>query len=94
VFTLARAILNDKSVYGEDVENFRPERFMKGDELNQAIPPPDAAFGYGRRACPGRHLAEASMWIMIVSLLAVFDFKRKDGDEGKDYGSYTPGVIS
>jgi cytochrome P450 len=81
-------------VYGEDVEAFRPERFMKGEELNELVPIPNAAFGFGRRICAGRASAEASIWISIVSMLAVFDFKGKEGFTESDYGKYTAGVVS
>jgi hypothetical protein len=93
IFHEFRAILHDKSVYGEDTEEFRPERFMTGNELNPDIPPTDAAFGYGRRICAGRDFAEASVWITIVSLLATFNFIGEEGCQKKDYpGPYTDGL--
>jgi cytochrome P450 len=67
---------------------------MIGDKLNPEIHLPDAAFGYGRRVCSGRQLAEASIWLTITSLLAVFKFERKSEDEGKDYGPYTAGTVA
>jgi cytochrome P450 len=81
-------------VYGEDTDDFRPERFMKGDELNPSIPPPTAAFGYGRRICSGIQMAEASIWLSAVSLLRVFEFQGKEGYTAKSYGPYTGGLIS
>lgn len=32
-----------------------------------------AGFGFGRRICPGRHLAYESIWIAVTSVLAVYD---------------------
>ncbi len=34
--------------------------------------------------CPGRHLAEASVWIAIATLLAVFDICPVQDENGKD----------
>ncbi|KAJ6527878.1 cytochrome P450 [Mycena vulgaris] len=52
---------------------FKPERFLIDRQLNPAIRDPEAAFGLGRRACPGRHMAWDTLWVMIAAMLAVFD---------------------
>jgi cytochrome P450 len=80
--------LHDKSVYGEDPEHFRPERFMKGDQLDPSVPPPTVAFGFGRRICPGKDAAEATIWITIASLLSTFNLTGKEGWTQQDYGEY------
>jgi hypothetical protein len=67
---------------------------MKGDALNPEIPRPDAAFGFGRRICAGRDMAEASLWVTMISLLTVFEFKGKEGYKEEDYGPYTDGLVS
>ncbi|KIK87084.1 hypothetical protein PAXRUDRAFT_152429 [Paxillus rubicundulus Ve08.2h10] len=59
---------------------FLPERFLKSDgTLN------DDKFGYifgfGRRICPGRHLADASLWCAIACILAVFNIEKVEGFE-------------
>jgi cytochrome P450 len=91
---LIRAILREKSMYGEDSADFRPERFMKGKELDESIPIPEAAFGFGRRICAGKASAETSVWITIASLLAVFDIRGEEGLTEKDYGEFSTGVVS
>lgn len=48
---------------------FRPERYVENPDL------PLGSFGYGRRACPGRHLAMMTLETMIPSLLWAFDFQ-------------------
>lgn len=48
----------------------------EGDKGQQHLSPMDplsVAFGYGRRVCPGRNMAEAQVWISIASILSVFD---------------------
>ncbi|KAJ7760722.1 cytochrome P450 [Mycena maculata] len=75
------AMLQDESVY-PDPQLFRPERFLVDGQLNPAVRSPDTAFGFGRRICPGRHMARDTLWIMVASLLAVFDITKgfdKDG---------------
>lgn len=91
---LDRAILHDKSVYGQDVDVFNPERFLHPDgSLNESVPFPQAVFGYGRRACPGQDLAGATMWMAIVSILAAFDITNavdehsKTIEKGKEFTS-------
>lgn len=36
------------------------------------------------RICPGRHLAEASVWIVVASILAVFDISAEKDAQGRD----------
>ncbi|OCH86922.1 cytochrome P450 [Obba rivulosa] len=52
-------------------EAFIPERYLDPD---QDIPDPATwAFGFGRRICPGRDLAGNSLFIIMATILAVFD---------------------
>lgn len=51
----AWAILRDEKIFGPDTDKFRPERFMKpGATAAPDLSLVDIAFGFGRRACPGR----------------------------------------
>jgi hypothetical protein len=36
------------------------------------------------RTCPGRHLADATLWIEIASMLSVFTFSLAKDKEGRD----------
>ena len=92
---LIRPILHDKTVYGDDVDEFRPERFLQGNSLNPDIPHPDAAFGFGRRACPGQDMAWSSMWLTIASILFLFDITKQADENGipmEPSGEYTSGM--
>ncbi|KAM6498922.1 Cytochrome P450 [Amanita muscaria] len=71
------AITRNEERYPEP-ELFRPERyFTEEGTLNKDTV--SYVFGFGRRICPGRHLADTSVWLMIASVLATFNvFKAKD----------------
>lgn len=69
------SIHRDKSVWGEDVDVFRPERWLDDDaekdkERQKAFNP----FSFGPRSCVGRNLASMEMLIIIASILRRFDF--------------------
>lgn len=56
---------------------------MKEGKLNPEIPnPTSVAFGFGRRVCPGRHLAYESTWIAIATTLAAFNICKAKDDSG------------
>ena len=57
----------DETIYPNSAA-FRPERYVDNPDLALG------AFGYGRRACPGRHLALMTLEAMIPCLLWAFDF--------------------
>jgi cytochrome P450 len=66
-----RAMLHDPDSYPSPYV-FSPDRFLK------ANPDPDPRkyiFGFGRRVCPGLHVANNSAWIMCAGILAVFDIR-------------------
>ncbi|KZP23267.1 cytochrome P450 [Athelia psychrophila] len=64
------AVLNDENTY-PDPFTFNPDRFMTDGNLD-----PEAAFGYGRRICPGRHMARDTIWINIGCILACFNIEK------------------
>ncbi|KAJ7247278.1 cytochrome P450 [Mycena rebaudengoi] len=83
VIANAWAILHDETMY-PDPYSFKPERFLLDGKPNPEVKSPDAAFGFGRRICPGRHMAMSSMWITIASILSTFNITKAVGDDGKE----------
>ncbi|KAJ9647671.1 hypothetical protein H2204_000301 [Knufia peltigerae] len=88
---------HDPQTY-HDPMTFRPERFLP---INGNIPEqdPDAyVFGFGRRVCPGRILAENALYITIVQSLAALNVgKPVDAVGGKEIEpevKMLPGVVS
>ena len=78
-----RAILHDENAY-LNPSQFNPDRFILNGNLNPDIRDPDvAAFGFGRRICPGRFMAKESMWIAIAMILATLDIRPALDKNGK-----------
>ena len=79
--TLLRAMCHDEAKYPQASE-FNPERFLNSDGTltDDTV---DAVWGFGRRICPGRHLAEASLWSSMACLLAVFKFSKARDENGR-----------
>ncbi|EIW76051.1 cytochrome P450 [Coniophora puteana RWD-64-598 SS2] len=70
-------ILHDERNYNEPFR-FWPERFLTkdGKSLDESVlDPATAAFGYGRRMCPGRFMADAQLWISVACILCSFEIK-------------------
>ncbi|KAF7358497.1 hypothetical protein MVEN_00900400 [Mycena venus] len=71
---------------------FLTETLIRRSEIQTQL------FGFGRRICPGRHMASATIWITVASMLAAFDIKKAVDEESKviepsfEYSS--TGVIS
>lgn len=76
-------------------DDFDPSRFLGREP---ALEPSKYVFGFGRRVCPGRQLAESSVWLTIARSLAVFNMsKAVDGTTGRVIEPdlrFSPGVIS
>ncbi|KAI0695235.1 cytochrome P450 [Cytidiella melzeri] len=65
------AMLHDERVY-PDPSRFNPDRFLTGEGRTPQNDPRDVAFGFGRRICPGKDLAENTLWIAVASICYAF----------------------
>ncbi len=43
-----------------------------------------APSGFGRRVCPGKYLAQANVWIALVTLIVTVDISNLVGDDGEE----------
>lgn len=72
----------DENIYKNPFE-FDPQRF---------VPPPKGRgepfacgpFGFGRRVCPGRHLAEDSLWIAMATILSTLSITKAIDEDGQE----------
>ncbi|KAF8641794.1 hypothetical protein AX16_009776 [Volvariella volvacea WC 439] len=78
------AMMHDETVY-PDPYNFKPERFLKNGKIDPSVKDPAGmAFGFGRRICPGRFMATASLWISIAMILSTLEIKKARDENGKE----------
>ncbi|KAJ7713060.1 cytochrome P450 [Mycena metata] len=91
------AILNDESIYGPNTDEFIPERWLTKERIiNTAMRDCSAAFGFGRRICPGRDMAQWSLWITAASILATFTISKSMDEKGipiEPSGEFTSGLL-
>lgn len=91
-------MLHDEKTFYEP-EEFIPERWLNKDgSLREEMRDAElAAFGFGRRICPGRHLAATSIWIGIASVLTTFNLVKpvdKNGKVIEPTGEYISGLVT
>jgi cytochrome P450 len=81
----SRAILHNPKDY-PDPETFKPERYLTPTgALDPSVRDPrTACFGFGRRVCPGTHIADAGLFAMVSTLLATVDIVRAKDDQGRE----------
>ncbi|KAJ3568360.1 hypothetical protein NP233_g5767 [Leucocoprinus birnbaumii] len=85
VIANAYSMLHDEDFYS-DADEFKPERFITNDgHLRQDIPDPElvATFGFGRRVCPGSHVARSMLYITAATILSLFDISSGVDPDGK-----------
>ncbi|KAJ3886755.1 cytochrome P450 [Lentinula edodes] len=77
VFPNVWSINRDQETYGPDADQFSPERFIQKSETgNGFVLCPEFenndghfSYGFGRRVCVGRHVAENSLFITACTIL-------------------------
>ncbi|KAL0068245.1 hypothetical protein AAF712_004630 [Marasmius tenuissimus] len=74
------AMLHDESVYPQP-DTFDPDRYSGKGGRKIEDDPRSIVFGFGRRICPGRYIAEASIWIQIATALACLQIDKPDGEK-------------
>ncbi|KAI0755469.1 cytochrome P450 [Irpex lacteus] len=91
----SRGINWDEKLFHEP-HLFKPERFLPKPAGAGETFPESGVFGWGRRMCPGRHLADANIWLAIASILSVFrisNAKDTDGNPIKPDIEHETGLI-
>ncbi|KAH8799622.1 cytochrome P450 [Flagelloscypha sp. PMI_526] len=62
-----------------DPESFQPTRFLGP---SPQLDPGEYAFGFGRRVCPGRLLAESTLFSVASRTLSTMSIQKKNGADG------------
>lgn len=62
-------------------EEFKPERFLEPYNEPSAT---NVIFGFGRRICPGKTLADATLFITIAQSLAALSIKKAVDENGQE----------
>jgi cytochrome P450 len=80
---------HDRAVFGEDADEFRPERHL--DEHGESLPGPvetnqagHVGFGFGRRICVGKDMAIESLFIVTARILWAAKLERARDENGKE----------
>jgi cytochrome P450 len=83
------SIHRDATLY-PDPEHFRPERWLQDSWPTYKAPLTQfpnlqnfSAFGFGRRICPGQHIAERSLYILVAQIAWACDFGAPVDGQGK-----------
>ncbi|TFK33336.1 cytochrome P450 [Crucibulum laeve] len=95
VIANTRGMSLDENIYLEPYK-FYPSRFLPKPQ-GSGEPYPAAHFGFGRRVCPGRYLADDNVWIAIASTLAMLSISKAVGKDGKEITPdppFTNGIAS
>ena len=79
---------HDPEIFGKTVDHFDPARYLDASG-GIALGPPDTkeeghvSYGFGRRQCPGRYVADNSLFIDIAIMLWATKIERKKGASGQ-----------
>lgn len=66
----------DESIFGGDIESWRPQRWLEGDRGRKLLSHPSwRPFGAGKTICSGRYLAKFFVTAFVAKLLRGFDIK-------------------
>ncbi|KAF9228731.1 cytochrome P450 [Gyrodon lividus] len=91
-----RAMLRNPDVY-PDPNSFKPERYFKDGKLDDEPSTSNVGYGFGRRICPGRYAADASIWAGMVTILSTLTISKALDDQGREIDvdpKFTCGVTS
>jgi len=82
------AMNNDPDIYGADVNEFNPSRYLDSEgKIKPAIvdtkEESHVTYGFGRRICPGRYIANNSLFIDIATILWALTIEPARDDKGE-----------
>ncbi|PLB46101.1 cytochrome P450 oxidoreductase OrdA-like protein [Aspergillus steynii IBT 23096] len=89
------AFMHDPQTYPDPMA-FKPERFLECDGHAPELDPHKMAFGFGRRTCPGRFLADSNLYLTIARSLILFHIRKPvvNGQVMEPPEDFQPGIVS
>ncbi|KDQ16088.1 hypothetical protein BOTBODRAFT_144787 [Botryobasidium botryosum FD-172 SS1] len=94
IFPNVWALSQDEAHY-KDPKRFWPERFENPETAE--LDPYKYTFGWGRRICAGMNFGDATLYLAVVSMLAVFNISKpldEYGNEVEPEVTFGTGVVS
>ncbi|KAF7881739.1 uncharacterized protein EAF02_006427 [Botrytis sinoallii] len=70
-----RVIHMDPKIWGPDVADFNPRRFLKDKDIKRPNPAAFRTFGGGTTLCPGRHFATNEILAVVSMFVMRFDMR-------------------
>ncbi|KAL9619511.1 MAG: hypothetical protein Q9160_005874 [Pyrenula sp. 1 TL-2023] len=75
----SRIIHQDAELWGTDVTDFNPRRFLEEEKANRPRDVCFRAFGGGKTLCPGRHFATNEILAIVATFIVRFDMMPSEG---------------
>ncbi|KAK4498262.1 hypothetical protein PRZ48_010919 [Zasmidium cellare] len=72
----------DRDVFGDDADQWRPERWLEADEatktrMDQGL----LTFGGGHRSCLGKNISLLELYKLVPTILRTYELELVDGDQ-------------
>ncbi|GFV86880.1 cytochrome P450 18a1 [Trichonephila clavipes] len=81
ILSVLWALDNDTNLWGNDVQEYKPERMLSEDGKKVVKPEHAIPFSVGKRSCPGKALAEVEVFLYLVAILQKFEISAPAGKE-------------
>ncbi|GBN91756.1 Cytochrome P450 1A1, partial [Araneus ventricosus] len=81
VLSVSWAVDHDARLWGKDVHEYKPERFLSQDGSKVVKPEYAIPFSIGKRSCPGKPLAETEVFLYLVAILQKFEVQPPPGKQ-------------
>ncbi|KAL1611014.1 hypothetical protein SLS59_000651 [Nothophoma quercina] len=78
ITSYAYCVQRDQTLYGEDAEQFRPERWLESEKRTFELEAAQFTFGMGPRVCLGKDVAVMEMYKLLPEIIRRFDIELKE----------------